>query len=125
MNPLAIRHDSHGSSPITIECVRDRNKLRFQHGTTTLDRFYNALVIELAPTAEGTIVQLQLVEGQLTARGDVLWDNLSIGLCVHTFTAPTSDYLTVDVSATQAGDTNTGKLYIKTKPHGGLPAGEG
>jgi hypothetical protein len=126
MNPLAIRYDSHGTAPIIIECLDDRSKLRFQYGTTSLERYRNALVIELSPTGEATVVQLQLADGQLSARAGEPWINVSDGVCVQTFTTPSSDYLTVDVGATQAtGTTNNGKLYIKIKPHGGLPAGEG
>jgi hypothetical protein len=100
--------------------------VHFYYGGTQLQRYGNMLDIELPGTATGTTeVQLGVRTGQLSASGDVVWRNLSEDVCTSTFTAPTTDYLTVVVTATQAGVVNTGKLYIKAKPHGGLKPRKG
>jgi hypothetical protein len=121
MNPLQITHDEYGTNPISLRCMLDEGSLTVHYGDNALALYRNAVEIELPPDGMGTPVELRLPDGRVTAFGESVWNNPSTDVSTHTFTKPTSDFVTITVSGTQAADKDTGKFYVKIKPHGGLP----
>jgi hypothetical protein len=119
MTPLQIRHDDYGTCPLVILCTLEEGRLTFRYGATALADHRDAVEIELPPSGAMS-VHLQCPDGRIAATCEQRWDNLSPDVATRRFERPTADFLTVEVSTTQAKETDTGKLYVKTKPHGGL-----
>jgi hypothetical protein len=121
MTPLQIRHDDYGTCPLVILCTLEEGRLTFRYGATTLADHRDAVEIELPPRGAMS-VHLQCPDGRITATCEQRWDNLSPDVAARRFERPITDFLTVEVTMAQANETKKYKLYVKTKPHGGLPA---